>query len=163
RDFGLFMIDLAASAPAWAPDIAPQVMRLMPREWQQAFVEYPNVVMAFVSMGLAAAIIGAFWILRGMLPASAVARVALRAPGLKRGKDHRGLVLIAEIDGAGHGLRQEMKEAIEDNFGLFAFQQDVQVDLFPISLPTVASNAHSERRRKVAVEAVDALERSAAD
>ncbi|HVY86989.1 MAG TPA: hypothetical protein VG943_17785 [Caulobacterales bacterium] len=156
------MIDLAAAAP-WAPDIAPQVMRLLPREWQQAFVQYPNVVMAFVSMGLAAAIICAFWVLRGMFRASALARVALRAQALKRAKDHRALVLIAEIDGGGYGLRQEMKEAIEDNFGLFAFQQDVQVDIFPIHLQTISPTAHPERRRRIALEAVDALERSAAD
>ncbi|MES1156453.1 MAG: hypothetical protein ABUL73_01625 [Alphaproteobacteria bacterium] len=157
------MIEYAVSAPAWAPEIAPQVMRLLPREWQQAFVEYPNVVMAFVSMGLAAALVAAFWVLQGMLKASAVARVALRAQALKRAKDHRALVLVAEIQGAGHGLRQEMKEAIEDNFGLFAFEQNVQVDLFPIKLPVIPQNANPERIRKIAMEAVDALERSAGD
>ena len=95
--------------------------------------------------------------------ASRVARIALRAQALRRTKDHRALVLIGHIDGGDHGLRQEMKEAIEDNFGLFSFEQDVQVDLFPISLKTVSQKAHPETRRRIAVEAADALERSAAD
>jgi hypothetical protein len=56
-----------------------------------------------------------------------------------------------------------MKEAIEDNFGMFSFEQNVQVDLFPIKLKTVPANAHPETRRRIAVEAAEALERSAAD
>ena len=56
-----------------------------------------------------------------------------------------------------------MKEAVEDNFGLFSFEPDVQVDLFPISLKTLAPTAHPEARRRNAVEAAEALERSAAD
>jgi hypothetical protein len=95
--------------------------------------------------------------------ASRVARIALRAQALKRGKDHRALVLIGEIEGGSHLLRQEMKEAVEDNFGLFSFEQDVQVDLFPVSLKTLAPRAQAEARRRVAVEAAEALERSAAD
>lgn len=59
-----------------------------------------------------------------------MARMALRGQALKRTKDHRALVLIAEIEGGGGLLRQEMKEAVEDNFGMFSFEQDVQVDLF---------------------------------
>jgi hypothetical protein len=156
------MIDIA-TAPVWAPELAPELARLLPPEWVRAFMQFPNVVMAFVSMGLAAALISMFWVARGMVRASAVARVALRAQALKRGKDHRALVLVAEIEGGGSQLRQEMKEAIEDNFGLFAFQQDVQVDLFPIRLATLSPRSNSEKRRRVAVEAVDALERSAAD
>jgi tetratricopeptide (TPR) repeat protein len=56
-----------------------------------------------------------------------------------------------------------MKEAIEDNFGMFSFEQDVRVDLFPIKLKTVSPKAHPETRRRIAVEAAEALERSAAD
>ncbi|MGE3143646.1 MAG: hypothetical protein AB7L65_10025, partial [Hyphomonadaceae bacterium] len=99
----------------------------------------------------------------GTLKASAKARMALRAQALKRAKDHRASILIAQIEGGDSALRQELKEAIEDNFGLFAFQAEVQVDQFPIKLATLANGAHPEKRRRVAVEAAEALERSAAD
>ena len=148
---------------AFAPEVASQLMRLLPREFQDAFVNSPNVFMFFMSMGLAAVLIAAFWMLTGMGKASRAARIALRAQALKRTKDHRALVLIAEIEGGGGELRQEMKEAIEDNFGMFSFEQNVQVDLFPIKLKTLPPNAHPEARRRIAVEAAEALERSAAD
>jgi len=150
-------------ATAFAPEAASRLMRLLPREFQDAFVQSPNVFMLFLSMGLAAALIAAWWMLSGMGKASRLARIALRAQALKRTKDHRALVLIAEIEGGSGGLRQEMKEAVEDNFGLFSFEQNVQVDLFPIRLKTMPANAHPEMRRRAAVEAAEALERSAAD
>jgi hypothetical protein len=156
------MVDFAHAA-ASAPDWASQLMRLLPRELQDAFVQSPNVFMLFMSMGFAAVLVSAFWMLTGMSKASGAARVALRAQALKRGKDHRALILISEIKGGGQLLRQEMKEAIEDNFGLFSFENEVQVDLFPLQLKTVPATAHPETRRRIAVEASDALERSAAD
>jgi hypothetical protein len=149
----------AADAPDWANWLASRV----PDELWQAFLQSPDLFMLFLSAGLAAVLIGAFWMLAGMNKASQVARVALRAQALKRNKDHRALVLICEIEGGSHLLRQEMKEAVEDNFGLFSFESDVQVDLFPLRPKTVATTAHPEARRRVAVEASDALERSAAD
>lgn len=156
------MVNLTQAA-AIAPDVASSIMRLLPRELQDAFVQSPNLFMLFMSMGLAATAIAAFWMLAGMGRASQLARVALRGQALKRSKDHRALVLIAEIEGGDHLLRQEMKEAIEDNFGLFSFEQNVQVDLFPVRLKTLPARAHPEARRRVAVEAAEALERSAAD
>jgi hypothetical protein len=156
------MVNFAEAAAA-APDLASDAMRLLPREFQDAFVNAPDVFMFFMSMGLAAVLVAAFWMLTGMGKASRLARVALRAQALKRSKDHRALVLIAEIDGGGGLLRQEMKEAIEDNFGMFSFEQDVQVDLFPVKVRVAPPNAHPETRRRIAVEAADALERSAAD
>jgi tetratricopeptide (TPR) repeat protein len=152
-----------SQAAAWAPEAASNLMRLLPRDFQDAFVQSPNVFMLFMSMGIAAVAISVFWVLNGMMRASGAARVALRAQALRRNKDHRALVLIGEITGAGHNLRQEMKEAIEDNFGLFSFEQDVQVDLFPVTLKVIPQNAHPESRRRVAVEAADALERSAGE
>ena len=156
------MVNITA-ATAFAPEMASRLMRLLPREFQDAFVHSPNVFMFFMSMGLAAVLIAAFWMLTGMGKASSAARIALRAQALKRNKDHRALILIAEIDGGGHALRQEMKEAVEDNFGMFSFEQDVQIDLFPVRLRTVPASAHPETRRRIAVEAAEALERSAAD
>ncbi len=156
------MVNFTAAA-ALAPDVASRVMRLLPREFQDAFVQSPNLFMLFMSMGLAAALICSFWMLAGMGRASGLARMALRGQALKRAKDHRALVLIAEIEGGDHLLRQEMKEAVEDNFGLFSFEQNVQVDLFPIRLKTLPPNAHPEARRRITVEAAEALERSAAD
>ncbi len=155
------MIVLAAAASA--PTVAPELVRLLPRQALDAFVQFPDVVMAFVSMGLAALLVAGFWLITGTMKASSKARMALRAQALKRVKDHRASILIATIEGAGGALRQEMKEAIEDNFGLFAFQSEVQVDLFPIQLKTLPDNANAEARRRVAVEAAEALERSAAD
>src|SRR6185436_1364725 len=152
-----------AEATALAPQLASQLMRLLPRELQDAFMQAPDMFMLFASMGLAALVVAVFWMLTGMGKASGMARVALRAQALKRTKDHRALVLIAEIEGGDRLLRQEMKEAVEDNFGMFSFEQDVQVDLFPVRLKTVAPRAHPETRRRIAVEAADALERSAAD
>lgn len=156
------MVNITA-ATAFAPEMASRLMRLLPREFQDAFVQSPNVFMFFTSMGLAAVLIAAFWMLTGMGKASSAARIALRAQALKRNKDHRALILIADIDGGGHALRQEMKEAVEDNFGMFSFEQDVQIDLFPVRLRTVPASAHPETRRRIAVEAAEALERSAAD
>jgi hypothetical protein len=46
---------------------------------------------------------------------------------------------------------------------MFSFEQNVQVDLFPVKLKTLPTAAHPEARRRVAAEAADALERSAAD
>lgn len=156
------MVNITAGQ-AVAPELASRLMRLLPRELQDAFVQSPDLFMLFTSMGLAAVLVASFWMLAGMGKASQAARIALRAQSLKRNKDHRALVLIAEIEGAGQSLRQEMKEAVEDNFGMFSFEQDVQVDLFPVRLKTVAPNAHPETRRRIAVEAADALERSSAD
>ena len=155
------MVNFAAAVET--PDWAARLMRLLPGEFQDAFVQSPNVFMLFMAMGLAAIIISVFWMLSGMGAASGAARMALRAQALKRTKDHRALVLIGEIAGGGGLLRQEMKEAIEDNFGLFSFEQNVQVDLFPLRLKTLPSTAHHEPRRRIAVEAAAALERSAAD
>lgn len=151
------------AAPAWAPDLASSLVRFLPRQVLDAFVQFPDVVVAFLCMGLAAVLISVFWMLRGMMAASSAARIALRAAALKRAKDHRALVLIGVIDGGDNKLRQEMKEAIEDNFGLFAFHSEVQVELFPIRLKTYSPRSHPERQRKSAVEAVDVLERSAGD
>jgi hypothetical protein len=156
------MIDVAV-ASEWLTDLAPGLIRLLPPNIQSAFMQAPGLVMGFVSMGLSATVIAVFWIVRGMMSASEAAQIALRAQALRRGKDHRALILVGYIEGGGRQLRNEMKEAIEDNFGLFAFQTDVQVDLFPIKLKTLPPGAHPEKRRRVAVEAVDALERSAGD
>lgn len=139
------------------------LMALAPSQLRDAWAQYPHVVMGFLSMALSALLISAFWIIYGMMKASAAAREALRAQALKRHKDHRALVLIAQIEGAGGQQRQELQTAIEQNFGLFAFQGEVQVDQFPKRLPVLAMSAHAERRRRLAVEAADVLERTAAD
>lgn len=152
-----------ATATAFVPDLADRAMRSLPGDFQNAFVQAPNVFMFFMSMALAALIVLVFWMLNAMGAASRLARIALRAQSLRRSKDHRALVLIGEIEGGDGMLRQEMREAIEDNFGMFSFEQDVQVDLFPIKLKAVSPKAHHEARRRVAVEAADALERANAD
>ncbi len=154
---------LSAVSGIALPDLAPELVRLVPRQALEAFVQFPDVVMAFVSMGAAALIVSLFWFLRGMAKASSAASIALKAQALRRAKDHRALVLIGFIDGGGPGLRQEMKSAIEEYFGLFAFQAEAVVELFPLHLETLSPKAHPERRRRVAQQAVDALERAAGD
>ena len=154
---------ILSAATTSAPILGPEIVRLIPRQVLDAFVQFPDVVMAFVSMGLAAFIITLFWIVSGAMRAGGKARMALRAQALKRMKDHRASILIARIDGGDGRLREEMKEAIEDNFGLFAFQSEVQVEPFPILLKVLPETAHPERRRRVAVEATEALESAAAD
>jgi hypothetical protein len=139
------------------------LMALAPSQLRDAWAQYPHVVMGFLSMALSAMLISAFWIIYGMMKASAAAREALRAQALKRNKDHRALILIAQIEGAGGKQRAELQKAIEDHFGLFAFQGVVQVDQFPKRLPMLPMTAHPERRRRLAVEATDVLERTAAD
>jgi tetratricopeptide (TPR) repeat protein len=139
------------------------LMGLAPGQLREAFIQYPSVVMGFLSMALSAMLIAAFWIIYGTMRASAAARVALRAQTLKRNKDHRALILIGQIDGANGRLRQQMKEAIEENFGRFAFQSEVQIDLFPIRMAMLPMKAHPEKRRRLAVEAAEVLERTAAD
>lgn len=150
---------IEAAAGGWVEFL----MALAPSQLREAFIQYPSVVMGFLSMALSALLIAAFWIIYGMMKASAAARVALRAQGLKRNKDHRALVLIGQIEGADGRLRQQMKEAVEEHFGRFAFQSEVQIDLFPIRLDLLSMKAHPEKRRRLAVEASDVLERTAAD
>ena len=55
-----------ATALALAPELASDVMRLLPRELQDAFMQAPDVFMLFASMGLAAVLVAAFWMLNGM-------------------------------------------------------------------------------------------------
>ncbi|NWG52562.1 MAG: hypothetical protein HXY28_02480 [Hydrogenophilaceae bacterium] len=158
----------ASAANSALPQLAPELVRILPQQWVRAFIDYPDVVAAFVSMGLAAILISLFWLVRGATKASAAARIALRAQALKRAKDHRALILIGYIDGGGHGLRQELKRAIEDNFGLFAFQAEAVVELFPVRLGVPAParanpKANAEKRRRIAQAAVDILDKSAAD
>ncbi|MGE0829585.1 MAG: hypothetical protein AB7O04_09560 [Hyphomonadaceae bacterium] len=156
------MIFLAAAAPG-SSGMAPELVRLVPRQVLDAFIQFPDVVMAFLSMGLAAFIISVFWVIRGASKASSAASVALKAQALRKQKDHRALVLIGYVDGGSYGLRQELKEAIEENFGLFAFQAEAVVELFPIRLATLPQKANAEKRRRVAQVAVDVLDKSAAD
>jgi hypothetical protein len=154
---------MTTSPVAGLSELAPTLVQLVPRQLMAAFDQYPDVVMAFVSMGLAATLIAGFWIVRGAMKASEAAGIAIRAQALKRVKDHRALVLVGFIDGGPIGLRAEMKRAVEDNFGLFAFQGEVVVELFPVRLPTLSSKARGETRRRVAQAAVDVLEKSSAD
>lgn len=151
------------SFAASSSTLAPELVRLLPPELVAAFVQYPNVVMAFVCMGLAAVLVGGFWLVRGLVKGSSAASMALKAQTLKRAKDHRPLILIGYLDGGGPGLRNELKRAIEENFGLFAFQAEAVVELFPIRLATLPQKGNAEKRRRVAQAAVDILDKSAAD
>ena len=75
------MVNFAAAA-AIAPEVASRVMRLLPREFQDAFGQAPDVFMFFTSIFLAAVLVGAFWMLNGMGRASRTARMALRGQAL---------------------------------------------------------------------------------
>jgi hypothetical protein len=139
------------------------LMALAPSQLRDAWAQYPTVVMGFVSMALSALLISAFWIVYGMMRASTAARITLRAQGLRRAKDHRALILIGQIDGAGPRVRQQLMEAITENFGLFAFQSDVHVEAFPVRLKSPPMRVHPETLRRLAVEAEGVLERAAGD
>lgn len=151
------MIGLAAAA-------SPGFLRPITRQAQEAFWAYPHVFMAFMSVGLAALVISVFWVLRGAGKATSATRQALRAQALKRQKDHRAMVLVANIDGGGGArLREHLMAAIETHFGAFAFSAPIQVEPFPIKLKIIPPKAHHERIRRVGVQAGEVLERSDAD
>ena len=140
------------------------LLRPITRQAEEAFWAYPHVFMAFMSVGLAALLISTFWILRGAGKATSATRQALRAQSLKRQKDHRAMVLVANIDGGGGArLREHLMAAIETHFGAFAFAAPIQVEPFPARFKIIAAKAHPEKIRRVAVQAADVLDRSAGD
>lgn len=150
---------LAIAAAAASPFRRP-----LDRQIEEFVFYYPDVAVPVLAVGLSAVLIAAFWLLRGAGKATSATRQALRAQTLKRQKDHRALILIADMDGPGASkLRERLMAAVETHFGGFAFAAPVQVEPFPMRLKTVAAKAHPERIRRVAVQAVDALERSAGD
>lgn len=142
---------------------SPGFFRPITRQAEEAFWAYPHIFMAFMSVGLAALVISAFWVLRGTGKATSAARQALRAQALRRQKDHRALILVGHIDGGNGRLRDHLMAAIETHFGAFAFQAPIQVEPFPVRLRVMPAKAHPERVRRIAVEAADILEKSAAD
>lgn len=139
-------------------------LETFPRQALDAFFTYPHIVAGVVSVGLAAFVVGFFWVARGATQGAARANFALKAQQLRRSRDHRARVLIANIDGfGGAALREEIAEGVERRFGLFAFQAPAQVEAFPLRLKTLPENTHPERRRRVAMEAIEALDKSASD
>lgn len=147
---------------AFAAAASSDTFRPIARQAEEAFWAYPHIFMGFLSVGLAALLISVFWVLRGAGKATSATHQALRAQGLKRQKDHRAMVLIANIDG-GTRLREQLMAAIETSFGAFAFSAPVQVESFPVKLKVVGARAHPERVRRIGVQAADVLERSAGD
>ena len=151
------MISLFAQA-------APSFFSSLSRELQGAFWAYPQVMAGVGAMGVAALLVSGFWVVRGLARAGSGARIAMRAQTLRRQKDHRAMVLIGFIDGPGGGkLRDAIRKAIEAHFGEFAFQAPVHVDLFPVGFKILSPRANAERRRRVAAEALDVLERASGD
>lgn len=147
---------------AFAAAASPSFFQVLARQAQEAFWAYPHVFMGFMSVGLAALLISAFWVLRGAGKATSATHQALRAQALKRQKDHRAMVLVANVDG-GANLREQLMAAIETSFGAFAFSAPVQVESFPVKLKVAGARAHPERIRRIGVQAADVLERSAGD
>ena len=134
------------------------------RQLLGAFFAYPSVMAAIGAMGLAATLVLGFWMMRGVSQAGSKARIALRSQQLRRQKDHRAMILIAYFDGPGAGaMREAIRAAIAENFGEFAFQAPVQVEFFPLHLPVLPPNANMEKRRRLAVEALEVLERASGD
>jgi hypothetical protein len=77
------MVNFAAAA-AIAPDLASRVMRLLPREFQESFVQAPEFVMLFSSIFLAAVLVDELWMLTFMGMDISFARMALRGLEIKR-------------------------------------------------------------------------------
>jgi hypothetical protein len=149
-----------AYAQALTPDFLPGLTRQM----LGAFFAYPQPMAAILSMGLAALIIVGGWLVRGLSQSASSARIAMRAQALRRHKDHRAMVLVAYFDGAGGGrLREEIKNSIAAYFGDYAFQAPVQVEYFPLKLPIISGKFNLEKRRRIAVQALEALEKAAGD
>ncbi len=143
---------------------SPDFVVTLSRQFMGAFFQYPHVIAGIAAMGLAALIIFSFWLARGAAKASVSAGVALRAQALKRQKDHRALVLVGYIEGPGaRRLREELIAGVEAHFGAFAFQAPVQVEPFPIRLKTLSSRAPAEKQRRLAVQALEVLERASGD
>lgn len=146
-----------------AGENAAQVGRML-TDLLGAFLANPNMVALAIAMALSAVCVIGFWLVRGTFIASAAARMALRTQALRNQRDHRASILIANIDGPmGRTVREDLKEAIEENFGDFTFQAQVSVDLFPTKLDVVGKTGNAERRRQVAFQATDLLERAQAD
>jgi hypothetical protein len=151
------MIEFAAAG--W-----PEIARSLPRQAWEAFFSNPHVIAGVASVGLSAFVVAAFWIARGAAAASAKAGMALRAQQLKRTRDHKARILIASIEGVGgRALRDELAEGVERRFGVFAFQAPAEVEIFPATLRVLPSDAHPERRRRSAAEALEVLDRACGD
>lgn len=149
---------------AFAQASAPDVLSGLPRQFLDAFFRYPQPVMAMLSMGMAAMLILAFWFMRGLSRSAATARIALRSQALRKQKGHRAMVLVGYFEGPGGArLREEIRNAIEDQFGAFAFQAPVQVEMFPLKLPCPPERLNLEKRRRIAVSALEALEKAYGD
>jgi hypothetical protein len=152
------MISLFAQAAG------PNFLSSLSRELQGAFWAYPQVMAAVGAMGVAAFLVSAYWIVRGLGQAASNAQIAIRAQALRRQKDHRAMILIGHIDGPGGSkLREAIRGAIAQHFGAFAFQAPVQAEYFPVGLKVLSPRAHTERRRRLAVQALDMLERAGGD
>ncbi|MFZ4600852.1 MAG: hypothetical protein ACOYM8_00260 [Caulobacterales bacterium] len=141
----------------------PDILRQFSRQVIEAFFMYPHIVAAVISIVAAAVIVGGYWAARGSVDGVRNARLALAAQALRASKDHRAFVLMGKIDGGGARVRADLSVAIEQNFGAFAFQSPVRVDPFPIRLPTLDEGAPTQRRRRVAAAAVEALVKADAD
>ncbi|MBU6371901.1 MAG: hypothetical protein KJS97_04170 [Alphaproteobacteria bacterium] len=141
----------------------PDILRQFTRQVIEAFFMYPHVVAAVISVVAAAVIVGGYWAARGSVQGVRSARLALKAQALRASKDHRALVLMGRIGGGGAKLRTDLANAIEQNFGAYAFHAPVRVEAFPMSLPALQDGAPIQRRRRVASAAVEALQKSDAD
>jgi hypothetical protein len=143
---------------------APDVLRQITRQIIEAFFMYPHVIAGVISVGLAALIVGGFWVARGSVEGLRGARLALKAQALRNQKDHRAMILLARIEGpGGERLREALREAIDQRFGDFAFRAPVQVEPLPVKLKVLKDNASARVRRRTGALAVEALEKSAGD
>ena len=142
--------------PLFAQAAAPSIFNVLKRQLGGAFWAYTDLMVPLLCMGVAALIVAGFWVVYGVSKAGSSARIGLRAQQLRKSKDHR------EGPG-GNKLREAIRRAIDENFGEFAFQAPVQVELFPMHLAVLSPKTHAEKRRRLAVEALDALEKASGD
>jgi hypothetical protein len=140
----------------------PDILRQFARQVIEAFFMYPHVVAGIFSVLAAAFVVGGYWAARGSIEGVRNARLALKAQALRSSKDHRALILLGKIEGDVR-VRTDIATAIEENFGAYAFHAPVRVETFPMGLPALNENAPTQRRRRVAAAAVEALMKSDAD
>lgn len=149
---------------AYAQAASPEFATGLVRQVAGAFFAYPEVMAAIAAMATAALLVMGFWFLRGLGKGASSARIAMRSQQLRKQKDHRAMILVAYFDGiGGHKLREQVRAAVAGYFGDFAFQAPVQVELFPLRLPMLPAKANLEKRRRLAVAALEALEKASGD
>ncbi|MEJ0024014.1 MAG: hypothetical protein WDN76_11685 [Alphaproteobacteria bacterium] len=151
-------------ALAYAQALNPDFLTNLIRQVVGAFFAYPEVMSAIGAMALAALMILTFWFLRGLSRGAANARIAMRSQQLRKQKDHRAMILIAYFDGiGGHNLRRADPPGHRGLFRRFRLPGAGAGRTLSAAPADARSQGQSEKRRRLAVAALEALEKASGD